>query len=103
MRMDTVRRHALSLPDTAEAPHHDFSSFRVKGRIFVTVPPGDEFIHVFLADDDRDRALAMYPDWAEKLTWGAKAPGVRVTLAKADTPAVKALVRKAYDTRAARR
>ena len=103
MRMDTVRRHALSLPDTTEAPHHDFSSFRVKGRIFVSVPPGDEFIHVFLADDDRELALAMYPGWAEKLMWGAKALGVRVTLAKADAPAVKALVRKAFDTRVAKR
>ena len=101
--MDTVRRHALSLPDTTEAPHHDYASFRVKGRIFATAPPGGQFIHVFLADDDRELALAMYPEWAEKLVWGAKATGVRVTLAKADAPAVKALLRKAYDTRAAKR
>jgi len=101
--MDTVRRHALSLPDTTEAPHHDYASFRVKGRIFATAPPGGQFLHVFLADDDRELALAMYPEWAEKLVWGAKAAGVRVTLAKADAPAVKALLRKAYDTRAAKR
>ena len=103
MRMSTVRRFALSLPDTTEAPHHDFSSFRVRGRIFVTIPPGETVIHVFVGEEDRERALAMYPDWADKLMWGAKALGVRVTLAAAPAAVVKALVRAAYDARLAKR
>jgi hypothetical protein len=37
--METVRRHALSLDEVTEAPHHELSSFRVRGRIFVTIPP----------------------------------------------------------------
>ena len=28
----TVRRLALALPDAAEAPHHDMTSFRVAGK-----------------------------------------------------------------------
>jgi len=103
MRMATVRRFALSLPEVTEAPHHDYSSFRFRGGIFVTIPPAEDVLHVFVDDDRRERALAMYPQWTEKLMWGAKALGVRVTLAAADADAVKALVRAAYEKRVARR
>lgn len=103
MRMSTVRTYALSLPETTEAPHHHFSSFRVRGRIFVTIPPGDSVIHVFVGEEDRERTLAMYPDWTGKLMWGAKALGLRVTLAAAPAAIVKTLVRAAYDARAAKR
>lgn len=103
MKMATVRKHALALVDVAEAPHHQYSSFRVRGRIFVTVPPGDEAIHVFVDENDRERALAMYPGWAEKLWWGGKARGLRVTLAPAPAAAVKALVTRAYEVQAAKR
>jgi hypothetical protein len=103
MRLSTVRTFALSLPETTEAPHHHFSSFRVRGRIFVTIPPGDDVIHVFVGEDDRERTLAMYPEWAGKLTWGAKAVGLRITLAPARAAIVRTLVRAAYDARAAKR
>jgi predicted DNA-binding protein (MmcQ/YjbR family) len=33
-----AREFALSLPGTSEEPHFDMSSFRVKGKIFATVP-----------------------------------------------------------------
>ena len=39
MKIDQVRVYALSLPAVIEAPHHDFSSFRVGDKICVTVPP----------------------------------------------------------------
>ena len=99
MKMATVRRFALSLLDVTEQPHHAYSSFRVRGKIFVTVPPAEDVIHVFVAEMDRERALAMYPDWAEKLLWGGKVAGLRVVLAAAEASAVKALVRQAYDAR----
>jgi hypothetical protein len=100
MEIDTVRRYALSLPAVTEQPHHEFSSFRVGGKIFVTVPPGDAVIHVFVDEEERERALAIHPDWTEKLLWGAKVRGLRVTLASAAAAPVKALVRKAYEQRA---
>ena len=103
MRMSTVRNFALALAETTEAPHHHFSSFRVRGRIFVTIPPGETVIHVFVGEEDRERTLAMYPEWADKLMWGAKALGLRITLAPADAAVVKTLVRAAYDARAAKR
>ena len=99
MKFATVRKHALSLDAVTEEPHHAYSSFRVRGRIFVTVPPGEEAIHVFVDEEDRERALAMYPDWATKLLWGSKVVGVRVELAPAPAAAVKALVLRAFATR----
>ena len=103
MRFDTVRRHALSLADATEEPHHAFSSFRVRGRIFVTVPPGETAIHVFLDEEDRERTLAMHPEWATKLMWGRKALGVRIELAAAPAAAVKHLVSRAHETRGRKR
>ena len=99
MKMAAVRRFALSLPDVTEQPHHEFSSFRVRGRIFATVPPAEDVIHVFVDEMDRERALAMHPQWAEKLLWGGKVRGLRIVLEAAEAPAVKALVRQACDAK----
>lgn len=89
----------MSLEAVTEEPHHDYSSFRVRGKIFVTIPPDEEFIHVFVGEEDRERALALYPEFTEKLLWGGKVMGLRVRLASAKATAVKALVSRAYETR----
>ena len=89
----------MSLEAVTEEPHHNYSSFRVRGKIFATVPPEEEFIHVFVAEEDREPALAMYPDFIEKLLWGVKVVGLRVSLATAKPAVVKSLLAKAYETR----
>ena len=48
MKLAAVRRFALSLPETTEEPHFDLASFRVKGKIFATVPPDEKHLHVFV-------------------------------------------------------
>ena len=96
MTLGQVRRHAMSLPGVTEAPHHHFSSFRVQGKIFVTVPPEETHIHVFVDGDDRERALAVHLDAVDKLLWGGKVVGVRVALATAQPAAVRALVEQAW-------
>jgi hypothetical protein len=100
MKIATVRKVALSLADVTEQPHHEYASFRVRTKIFVTVPPAEDVIHVFVGEEDRERALAMYPQWTEKLLWGGKVVGLRVRLAGAVPSAVNALVRRAYDAKA---
>lgn len=40
MSIAQARRLALALPETAEAPHFDHTSFRAKKKIFATSPPG---------------------------------------------------------------
>jgi len=97
VKIETVRTAALALPETTEEPHHNLGSFRVRGKIFVTVPPEQEHIHVFVNEQDRELALSAYPHFTEKLLWGGKVVGIRLALAKANAAAVKALVRQAYD------
>ena len=99
MKLATLRTHALSLDAVTEEPHHTYSSFRVRGKIFVTIPPEETHLHVFVGEEDREQALAIYPDAVEKLFWGSKVLGLRVDLAKATPAVVKALVDKAYETR----
>jgi hypothetical protein len=100
MKFAPVRTFALSLPEVTEEPHHQFGSFRVRGKIFVTIPPQQEHIHVFVSEQRREQALAMYPPFTEKLLWGGKVVGVRVALAGADLHAVKSLVRSAWQHKA---
>src|SRR5215468_6627134 len=100
MKVSEVRRYALSLPEVTEEPHFEYSSFRVRGKIFVTVPPPGERIHVFVGEDLREPALAMHPQFLEKLWWGKKVVGLRVTLGDADTDVVKQLVRCAWEAKA---
>lgn len=101
-RLAQIRRHALSLQAVTEAPHHDFSSFRVRGKIFVTVPPDGEHLHVFVPDEARDQALAVHPDCMHKLRWGSAVLGLRIRLADAPYGAVKQLVDAAYAARVAK-
>lgn len=99
MKFDTVRKFAMSFDAVTEEPHHNYSSFRVRGKIFVTIPPEKDVIHVFVGEEDRDPALAMFPEFIEKLFWGAKVLGLRVNLASARPEVVKSLISKAYETR----
>jgi hypothetical protein len=100
MKFSTVRNYALSLPEATEAPHFKYQSFRVRDKIFVTVPPGEETIHIFLPEAQREQALALYPHFVEKLVWGSSVTGVRVTLADAEPAVVKALILAAWQHKA---
>ena len=50
MKPALIRKYALPLPETTEEPHFQYASFRVRGKIFMTVPPGERYIHVFVDD-----------------------------------------------------
>jgi hypothetical protein len=94
--LDEVRKVALALPDTSEEPHHNFGSFRVRGKTFVTIPPGGELLHIFLPTQQRELALAMDPEFLEPVHWGSKVLGVRARLPLARKSTVLSLVRQAY-------
>ncbi|MBL8310506.1 MAG: MmcQ/YjbR family DNA-binding protein [Burkholderiales bacterium] len=100
MDITAVRRYALSLPEAVEAPHFHYASFRVKKKIFVTVPPDATHIHVFVPDEAREKALILYPAFVEKLLWGNKVAGVRVNLADANADAVHDLILQAWRAKA---
>ena len=101
MKFSAVRRFATALPEVTESPHHKLGSFRVRGKIFVTWPD-DGHLHVFVTEAPRELALAMHPEFVEKLLWGGKVVGVRVTLSQADPAAVTQLVHQAWAHKAPR-
>jgi len=94
-----IRKHALALPGVTEEPHFDRTSFRVGGRIFATARAREAHIHVFVPEQPREQALALYPEFISKLLWGGKVVGVRIELPHAEAGAVKDLIRTAWQAR----
>ena len=96
MKIGTVRRFALSLTGVNEEPHFNRSSFRVKGKIFATVSPDEDTINIFLPEEERETALALFPEFCEKQWWGKKVTGITVTLSRARAAEVKGLLKSAW-------
>lgn len=98
MTLAELRSTALALPGTVEAPHFDYASFRVGGRIFVTVPPEGDRAHVFVAPEAGDGVLGCTP-----LPWGKKIVGVRADLLHTPDAELRRLVEAAWAEKAPRR
>lgn len=96
MKLNHVRSVMLALPEVNEEPHFESTSFRIRGKIIATAPPGDEFLHIFVQEQEREPALAVYPEFIEKLLWGAKVAGLRISLANAKPAVVKQLLLQAW-------
>lgn len=100
MKASAIRNHALSLPEATEEPHFDFTSFRIRGKIFATMPPEEEHLHVFLGPELRAAALDAWPSFLEELKWGKKVLGLRVSLDLATPAVVKRLLSQAWHDKA---
>jgi hypothetical protein len=100
MDLAEVRGLALALPEATEQPHHDMTSFRVRGKIFATAPADEAHLHVFVDESETAAAVAESPGWCAELWWGKKLSGVRVTLAAADPVRVAELLEESYRRRA---
>ena len=103
MNLEQARRFALSLPEANEEPHFEFSSFRIRGKIFATVPPDRRHLHIFVDEHEAKALAAEEPKTFEELWWGKKLVGVRVTLAKADAVVVRELLEDSWRKRAPKR
>ncbi len=90
-----ARKIALELPETSEEPHHDLSSWRVKGKIFATVPD-DDHLRLMLAEEEIRAAVAEYPDFCAELYWGARLAAVLVDLSAAPPDVVSELLNDAW-------
>lgn len=98
MTLTELRALALSLPQAVEAPHFDYASFRVGGRIFATVPPEGDRVHLFVTPDAATGVPGCSP-----LPWGQKIVGVRAILAEVPPDALRALVEAAWAAKAPKR
>ena len=92
----------MALPSVTEEPHFAYSSFRVGGKIFATVPPDGEHLHVFVEEDERQVALALEPAALEILPWGKRVVGLRVSLPAVTPSLVKTLLKQAWSRKASK-
>ena len=95
-----VRKLALAFPETTEQPHHDMTSFRVRGKIFATMPPEGGRLHVFLSAPEVASYCAEFPVAVEELWWGKKLSGCRVLLRHADRALVREMLAESWRRRA---
>ena len=94
-----ARALALSLPEAAEQDHHGLDSFRVRGKIFATVPD-DGHLRIMIDEDDIKAAVAEHPGTCAPFYWGARLACVVVTLAEAEPPLVRELLTEAWRRKA---
>jgi hypothetical protein len=99
MTLAQVRRLALALPEAAEAPHFDYTSFRVRKKIFATAPPGGAHLHLFVDELTLRQAVDAGHAWLELQHWGKKVY-LRAALAKADAKVVAGLLKRAWQDKA---
>lgn len=104
MDADEVRRFALSLPEATESPHFESDSFRVRGRIFATLPPDGEHAHVFVDEAEAWTVTQAEGPAFEELWWGKRRAGLRVHLPSVTSPElVHELIEHAWRGRAPKR
>ena len=103
MTREQARKLALSLPEATEQPHFELWSFRVRGKIFATVPPEGGHLHVFVDDDAVRAAVRADASAFEALHWGKKLVGLRVSLANAKPGAVRDLLQASWRRKAPKR
>lgn len=96
MTLGDVRDVAMNLRGSTESPHHRYTSFRVRGRIYATAPREGGSLHVFVDEEDRERMVRVDPDAYRKLGRGKKVVGLRVDLERAKRADVQALLRSAW-------
>lgn len=103
MTLADVRDLAMDLRGTTESPHHRYTSFRVRGRIYATAPKEGGSLHVFVDEEDRERMVRIDPEAYAKLGWGRKVVGLRVELERARREDVAALLRTAWQRKLPKR
>jgi hypothetical protein len=97
-----ARDLALALPEAAEADHWGNPSFRVRGRIFATVPDA-EHLNVMIDPLDVDGVVRDDPAACSELAWGKRVSGVQVNLNEASAELVGDLLEAAWRWKAPRR
>jgi hypothetical protein len=102
MDIETARKIALSFPSAVEQDHFGNPSFRVRGRIFATVPDGTH-LNVMIDPFDVDAVVRAEPESCAEILWGKEVRGVRVSLPKASPAMVEQLLRVAWKRKAPKR
>ena len=85
MKISEVRHFALSLPESSEKPHFDKTSFRIGQKIFATIPPDGDVLHVFV-DEDETRSCVAKIRPSSRSCGGEEGSWACVSLSSMQTP-----------------
>jgi hypothetical protein len=96
-----ARLLALALPEAAEQDHHGMASFRVRGRIFATVPD-DDHIRIMVDEHEIRAAVAENPGVCDEVYWGKRLSAVAVALSRASAELLRELLTEAWLAKAPR-
>src|SRR4030088_2203634 len=102
MTIDQVRKLALVLPEVTEQDHWGNPSFRIRGRIFATVPD-EAHVNGMIDPFDVDEVIREDPATCEELRWGKEVRGVRVSVSGASSTMIETLLRTAWRRKAPKR
>lgn len=94
-----ARRFALSLPEAEDKPHHGMPSFRVRGKIFATVPDADH-VRVMAGEAEILAAVAEDSSSCEEFYWGSRLACVVVDVRTVSPDLLRSLLTEAWLRRA---
>jgi hypothetical protein len=99
--VETARSLVRALPETTQQDHHGMASFRVRGRIFATVPD-DGHVRVMVNEPEILAAVSECPAGCEPFYWGKRLACVVVDVAAAPAALLEELLAEAWLRRAPR-
>jgi hypothetical protein len=104
MTANDFRRLALSLPEAVEDAHMGHPDFRVRGKIFATLSPDDDWGMVKLTQDEQSSLVRAEPKVFEPFNgaWGRRGC-TKVWLAKAKKASVRPALIAAWRNTAPKR
>jgi len=104
MTANRFRKLALSLPDTIEAEHMDHPDFRVGGKIFATLGPGEKWGMVKLTLEQQQAFMKAEPEMFDPCSgaWGRRG-STSVRLEHADETTVRRALITAWRNTAPKR
>jgi hypothetical protein len=104
MTAEEFRKLALSLPKTSEAAHMGHPDFRVGGKIFATLGPGEVWGMVKLTPDQQGLFVRTEPDVFQPFNgaWGRRGC-TKICLEAATDPAVRQALVAAWRNTAPKR
>ena len=93
----------MALPETSEQPHFDLVSWRVRDRIFATIPNEPGRLRIFVEETEVAEMVAADPAAYQAVQWGKRVAGVEANLSAADQADVVALLESAWRRKAPKR
>ncbi len=92
----------MALPETSEMAHHRITSFRIRDKIFATVP---DQVHLrAMVDEAETRALAASePGVYSEVYWGRRLACVQINLASVTPEALREVLVDAWRRKAPKR